>query len=103
MTLTHILILLGAAALYVALLPERLRRWALFVGSIAAIYWLQPALRIQNLDFIFPTATLALVALGWLLSRAPDQRWTREDSVSAALMAALVLLFSAGRYLVEAV
>lgn len=103
MTLTHILILLGAAALYVALLPERLRRWALFVGSIAAIYWLQPALRVQNLDFIFPTATLALVALGWLLSRAPDQRWTREDSLSAGLIAALVLLFSAGRYLVEAV
>lgn len=104
MTLTNILVFIGAAALYVALLPERWRRWALYAGSIVAIYWLQPALRIENLDFIFPTATLALVTLGWLLSRAPDQRWTREDSLSAGVMAALVILLSVtGRTLVEAV
>ena len=77
MTLTNILVFIGAAALYVALLPERLRRWALYAGSIVAIYWLQPALRIENLDFIFPTATLVLVVLGWLLIRDPEQRWQR--------------------------
>ena len=104
MTLTNILVFIGAAALYVALLPERLRRWALYAGSIVAIYWLQPALRIENLDFIFPTATLVLVVLGWLLSRAPEQRWQREDTLSAGIMVALVLLLSVGgRTLVETV
>jgi alginate O-acetyltransferase complex protein AlgI len=100
MTLTHILVFVAAALLYIALLPERWRTWALFVGSVVAIYWLQPEIRIRTLDFVFPTATLALVALSWLISRASDQRWTREDSVAAGTTAALVLLLSLGRYLV---
>ncbi|NLX09268.1 MAG: MBOAT family protein [Chloroflexi bacterium] len=100
MTLTHILIFIAAALFYLALLPARWRAWALFVGSIVAIYWLQPATRIRTLDFIFPTATLALVALAWLASRAPDQGWRREDTASALLMAALVIALSLGRYIV---
>ncbi|HVO68882.1 MAG TPA: MBOAT family O-acyltransferase [Aggregatilineaceae bacterium] len=100
MTLTHILVFVAAALLYIALLPERWRTWALFVGSVVAIYWLQPEIRIRALDFVFPTATLGLVALSWLISRAPDQCWTREDSVAAGTAAGLVLLLSLGRYLV---
>jgi alginate O-acetyltransferase complex protein AlgI len=102
MTLTHILVFTVAAVLYAVLLPGRWRQWALFAGSIVAIYWLQPATRIRALDFIFPTATLALAALAWLVSRERDQRWTREDSIAVGVMVALVLLLSAGRYLAPA-
>jgi alginate O-acetyltransferase complex protein AlgI len=100
MTLTHILVFVAAALLYIALLPDRWRQWALFVGSVVAIYWLQPEIRIRTLDFMFPTATLALVALSWLISRAPDQHWTREDRIAAGTTVVLVLLLSLGRYLV---
>jgi len=100
MTLTHILIFIAAAVLYTALLPERWRRWALFAGSVLAIYWLQPEIRIDALDFIFPTATLALVGLSWLASRERDQQWLREDTISAAIIVVLVILISLGRYLV---
>ena len=55
MTLTHILVFTAASVLYLTLLPQRGRAWALFVGSVVAIYWLQPATRIRTLDFIFPT------------------------------------------------
>ncbi len=102
MTLTHILIFITAAALYNLLIPERWRKWALFAGSIIAIYWLQPALRIRTLDFVFPTATLGLVGLSWLAARAPEQRWTREDTLSSAVMVGIVLLLSCGRYIVPA-
>jgi alginate O-acetyltransferase complex protein AlgI len=100
MTLTHILVFSAAALLYLALLPQSWRRWALFAGSVVAIYWLQPAIRIQFMDFIFPMATLALVVLAWLASRRADQHWAREDSAAALLMIALLLLLSLGRYLV---
>ncbi len=103
MTLTHILVFVVAALLYLVLLPGRWRAWALFAGSVVAIYWLQPATRIRDLDFIFPTATLALAGLAWVITRAPDQRWTRDDSAAAGVAAGLVIAISAGRYLAESV
>jgi len=102
MTLTHILVFVAAALLYLILLPPAGRKWALFIGSVVAIYWLQPAIIIRKVDFIFPTATLALVALAWLASRAPDQKWAREDTAAAALMGVVVLALTLGRYLQEA-
>jgi alginate O-acetyltransferase complex protein AlgI len=102
MTLTHILIFAAAALLYMILLPSSWRKWALFVGSIIAIYWLQPAIIIRKIDFVLPTATLALVALSWLVTRAPDQKWTREDSGAAAVMALLVIAMSLNRFIQDA-
>jgi alginate O-acetyltransferase complex protein AlgI len=99
MTLTHILVFIIAAILYLAVLPRRWRAWALFVGSVVAIYWLQPQIRIDQLDFLFPTATLALVALSWLASREKEQGFTREDAIAAGVLVILVLLLSLGRYL----
>lgn len=100
MTLTNILIFTAAALLYLALVPRQGRAWALYAGSIVAIYWLQPAIIIRWLDFIFPTLTLALVVLAWAMTRAPDQRWTREDTAAALVAVIIVLALSAGRYIV---
>lgn len=102
MTLTHILVFAAAALLYLTVVPARWRAWALFVGSVVAIYWLQPPVRIDTLDFVFPTATLVLVMLGWALTRAPDQQWTRADLAAGLAMAGVVLAISLTRYLVEA-
>ncbi|MEB2287034.1 MAG: hypothetical protein OZ934_02875 [Anaerolineae bacterium] len=102
MTLTHILAFAAAALLALVALPARMRAWALFVTSVVAIYWLQPAVTIRRMDFLFPTMTLGLVMLAWLLTRAPDQRFTREDAGAAALIVALVLLLAFGRALAPA-
>ncbi|MCL4237717.1 MAG: hypothetical protein KJ047_05670 [Anaerolineae bacterium] len=102
MTLTHILAFAAAALLALVALPARMRAWALFVTSVVAIYWLQPAVTIRRMDFLFPTMTLGLVMLAWLLTRAPDQRLTREDAGAAALIVALVLLLAFGRALAPA-
>ena len=82
MTLTHILVFAAAALVALFALPARARAWALFAASVVAIYWLQPAVTIRRLDFAFPTATLGLVVLAWLLTRAPGQRVTREDGTA---------------------
>ena len=102
MTLTHILVFAAAALLYLILLPQSWRKWALFIGSVLAIYWLQPAIIIRKVDFIFPTATLALVALSWLACRAPEQRWTREDTAAAGIMVLVVVALSLGQFIQEA-
>ena len=103
MTLTHILVLAAAAVPYLLLMPERGRKWALFVGSVIAIYWLQPKTTIRTLEFIFPSATLALVGFTWLISRDKEQGWRREDTVSAAIMVGVMILLTLERFFVESI
>ena len=63
MTLAPILVL-GAAALVINLSGGRWRPWLIFCASLAAVFALQPAMPIRNLDFWLPVLSLALVALG---------------------------------------
>jgi alginate O-acetyltransferase complex protein AlgI len=88
--LLQITILAAAAALYLALLPARWRGWALYLGSLVAIYWLQPPLAIRWLDYALPTASIALAALAWWITRPAGARPTRDDA--AALAAALIVI-----------
>lgn len=100
MTLTHIIVFSAAAAIYLILMPQAWRKWALFAGSVVAIYWLQPKIgSIPSVDFLLPTATLGIVLICWLFTREAEQKWTREDSFSAVLMAALILLLAFNRYI----
>ena len=70
MTLDFLFILiLGAAAfLYAALVPGRSRSWALLIGSVAGIYWLQPSLPIRFSSFILQTTTVVLTVGTWWLT-----------------------------------
>jgi alginate O-acetyltransferase complex protein AlgI len=103
LNLPTLLIFTLAALAYAALLPARWRGWALFVGSVLAIYWLQPPLPPRFADFVLPTATLALTAVCWLLIRQPDdpaqQATVREDRLTALLLAGFVLALALNRYL----
>ena len=92
-----------AAFLYAGLLPGRARAWALLVGSVIAVYWLQPNAPIRFSAFILPTATLILTVAMWWFSRDPqnpDQLASlREDRMTVIAVAALVLLLSLERLL----
>jgi D-alanyl-lipoteichoic acid acyltransferase DltB (MBOAT superfamily) len=116
MTLAHITVFIAAALAYAWLMPVRWRRWMLLVGSVIAVYWLQPTLPIRSLDFALPTATLALsVAVWWATNnhhlpslypsgRGGEIRWTEqikmEDWRTLGVMAVLVVGLSLTRYLV---
>ena len=98
MTLTHIAVFAAAALLY-NWLPIQWRKWALMAGSVIAIYWLQPALPIRQLDFALPTATIIITLLCWLIMRLP-QPLTTDDYRALALTAGLILALSTTRYLI---
>lgn len=69
--LTAILVLGLAAVLYAAVVPARWRPWAVLLGSIIALFWLQPPLAPRYADFLLPSASIALAVAGWWLSRPP--------------------------------
>src|SRR5260221_3316421 len=81
------------AVLYSLIVSAQWRGWTLLLGSVIAIYWLQPPLTILPLDFILPTATIILGIVGWFLTRQ-EMAVTREDRLTLALVTALVLVLS---------
>jgi alginate O-acetyltransferase complex protein AlgI len=99
MTLTHIAIFGALTFLAALFFSDRIRGLFLFTLSLLAVYALQPALPIRYLDFWLPTAALGLVTIFWLSLTPRASRFTRENGLSAAWMAALVLILTSTRYL----
>lgn len=99
MTLRDLLIFV-IAALALRLLPWKAARgWALLTASALAIYWLQPLSPVAYLDFWFPTLTLALTGLAWLLTTPPEARNWKQNWPAAAALAGIALLVAGTRYL----
>ena len=109
--LATIAIFAVGAAIYAALLPARLRGWALLIASVVLIYRLQPPLPIRFSDFILPTATLGLTVACWWLCNpkkvAGGQKQAasdgsadtvRDDRMTFAVIVALVLGLSLMRF-----
>jgi alginate O-acetyltransferase complex protein AlgI len=102
LNLTAILLFSAAALLYAILLRPRGRAWALLIGSVIAVYWLQPALPIRFSDYILPTLTIGLAALTWWVTRKQDDDEQRgfisQDRLALALVAALVVALAFMRF-----
>ncbi|MDW8327302.1 MAG: MBOAT family O-acyltransferase [Anaerolineales bacterium] len=99
MSLTQLLILAGVALLARGLAGGRYRRAAIPIVSILALYWLQPAVPIRQLDFWLPTVTIGLTTFTWALTRpAPGLPLERETLMWGGAVAGLVLAVSALRY-----
>lgn len=96
-SLNSILILCLAATLY-SLLPSTWRGWFLFLGSLTAVYWLQPFLPIRFSGFILPSLSLALTAVTWHLTRPAAYETSQEDWQAAALMLGSVIALSLLRF-----
>lgn len=103
MSLINILILVGfSLAIFIFSKFNhtlKLRNPLLLALSTGVIFWLQPALPIRGLDFWLPIATLALVALGWVLTSKPEERNPRASLITGALVIGAVLVIALTRYL----
>jgi len=110
MTFTNILVF-AAVSLAAGALP-RARAWLLCVASVLAVYWLQPALPVRNLDFWLPTASIVLAAAVWIITerkRPPmgeagtaatgGSRPAREDWITLAVIGLTIAALALTRYL----
>lgn len=90
------------ALLYSAFVPKLWRSWVLFIGSVLAVYWLQPRLNIRFLDFVLPTATIAVTVMVWWFTRKPDEEQTkssRADWLTIGIITALIVFLSLMRFI----
>lgn len=102
MTLFHILVFSGFAAITGLFLPPRWRPALLLAASVLAVYWMQPGLPVRGLDFWLPTASLMLTVLVWAVTQAHPLRAVeppRRTLQAALLVAGVVLLVGLTRYI----
>ena len=98
MSLIQTLLLVFAAILIRLLFPGKIRAWVILGVSIIAIYWLQPALPIRQLDFWFPTATLGIVFLSWGLTAEKNAIRDGENLKTMGFAIGIVILISLTRF-----
>ena len=103
MSLSSILILIGLSLVVFAacLFPRtrQLRNPLLLILSVGVIFWLQPALPIRGLDFWLPLLTLAVTALGWVLTSKPEERNLQKSLSTTTFLFGTVLVIALTRYL----
>jgi len=99
MTLIFILISIGLSVLLGVVIHNRWREQFLLVTSVLAIYALQPVLPVRGMDFWFPTATLALASLTWIITSSPENRTWRTNLPSLLILIFMVLALGLTRYL----
>jgi len=85
MTLVHILVFIVFTLLVRWLWPPHRRGWFILVGSLLAVFWLQPSTPIRNLDFWLPAASIALTVLTWAIVR-PAQTSSRVPWVTGMIL-----------------
>jgi len=96
MSVSQILILAFVAILVNQLKQER--SLALLGVSAMVIYWIQPRQESVNLTFWFPTLTLVMTVLCWLITSTPETRGWRQNWGAAAILLVVVVLVDLNRY-----
>lgn len=78
------------------------RRWltpVLLLGSLLALFGLQPSSPLRNLDFWLPTASIALTLLCWAVTAPPEGRSLRQALPGLLAILCLPLAVGLSRYL----
>jgi D-alanyl-lipoteichoic acid acyltransferase DltB (MBOAT superfamily) len=97
MGLPHIAASILTSILAGALTPSTRRTFFLLALSVLAIYWFQPAVPIRAFDFWFPSLSLALALLVWLVIAPPGAWKTRQNLSGLLLITAIVTLIDLSR------
>lgn len=92
MTLTHILVFIGAALPFMWLIPAQWRPWGLMIGSVLALGWLQESSEV----LVLSAATVLLTVLVWWLVQPPEisEVRRRDNFVASGLIGAALLVMS---------
>lgn len=100
-----VILIFGIAAFIVAaFIRGDGRVWALMIGSVVAIYWLQPNLPIRFSPFILQTVTIGLTIGTWGLSQLGNdqtyrQETSKENRLALLVIGGLILFLTLNRYL----
>jgi len=99
MGLTQIAVSILTSILVGALTRGTRRIYSLLALSVLAIYWLQPVVPLRYFDFWFPSLSIALVMLTWLITSTPGAWKGKQNLMGLLLIVGIVTLVELTRYI----
>ncbi len=101
MGLTQIAVSILTSILVGALTRGTRRIYSLLALSVLAIYWLQPVVPLRYFDFWFPSLSIALVMLTWLITSTPGAWKAKQNLMGLLIIVGIVTLVELTRYIVS--
>jgi alginate O-acetyltransferase complex protein AlgI len=80
------------------LLPKRWRTWALLIGSLTAVYWLQPSTPLRHLDFWLPSASIGLTVFVWGITSQRGELSATQTRIASLLIVGIMISVGLLRY-----
>jgi len=98
MGLTQIAASILTSILVATLTRGTRRTYSLLALSVLAIYWFQPVVPLRSFDFWFPSLSLALVILVWLITSQPGVWKSRQNAIGLIIIIGGITLVDVSRY-----
>jgi len=99
MGLTQIAASIVISILVAALTHGTRRINSLLALSVLAVYWFQPVIPLRYFDFWFPSLSITLVILTWLVTSVPGAWKTRQNIIGLFIIIGVVTLVDLTRYI----
>ncbi|MBK9924570.1 MAG: MBOAT family protein [Anaerolineales bacterium] len=99
MGLTQIAASILTSILVAALTRGITRTYSLLTLSVLAIYWFQPVVPLRYFDFLFPSLSLALVILTWLITSAQGAWKSKQNAIGLLIIVGGITLVELTRYI----
>ncbi len=99
MGLTQIAASILTSILVATLTRGTTRTYSLLALSVAAIYWFQPVVPLRYFDFLFPSLSLALVILTWLITSGQGVWKSKQNVIGLLIIVGVVTLIELTRYI----
>ena len=101
MGLTQIAASILTSILVGALTRGTKRTYSLLALSVLAIYWFQPVVPLRYFDFWFPSLSLALVILTWLVISGRDSWKEKQNVIGLLIIVGIITVVDLSRYIIS--
>ena len=91
MNLNQIIFFVLISLLYRLVLKEKALEWFVLLISIMTIFWLQPVSTIRTLDFWFPTFSISLGLISWVIISKKEELNSRDNNITFILVISFIL------------
>ncbi len=99
MNLNQIILFISISLLYRLFLKKKWLEWFILLISITTIFWLQPISTIRTLDFWFPTLSISLGMISWIISSKKEELNFRDNIITYVSVISFLLIIGISRFI----